>query len=182
MFHSSYRKDLKFLVASIATFVLTVAGAVWFYHLVSLQLTEYTEQVQLLVDAEAVDQTTAALANDLEASVTERAELENYILDVVQIAQFLETVERYAAQKNLTIASNSLRTQEPDTVDASAVATVAVPYVLQGERSAVIEFLELMETLPYHSQIQSVRLRSTGANATELEADVTVVISYLNND
>ena len=171
--------NIQVLIAALLLCIGVVVGGVFFQQHLSSALTQFADQQQLLADAAETERIADALEIELQASAEEREELDSYFLNVVQIAQFLESVEQYAEQNGLLLDSQELRTQ---TVDESEVARVTIPYEVQGDRPAVIRFIELMETLPYHSQLDAVQVERVSPDVPLVRAFVTVTISYVEHD
>ena len=172
-----FSTNIQILALAVIVFLAMVVGATWFFLHLNETAQTYQAQVQLIADTNERERTRDQLEMILLTSAEERAELEEYFLDVVQIAQFLELVEGYAADRSLVIESRDLYTTPPDDLN---IATVRIPYEVYGPRPAVTDFIEMMETLPYHSDMQSLRTRAepNGRMAAELE----ISISYITYD
>ncbi len=169
--------NIQIFAASFAVCAAVTAGALYFwFHLVEIGDT-YTAQVQLVADTKEQERVVGTLEDTLTASEADRAALEDYFLDVVQVAQFLETVEQFAEQQRIIMSSNDLYTTEPNDLD---IATVHIPYEVHGPPDAVQRFVEMMETLPYHSELRSLRIRYERDD--RMAAELEVAISYITYD
>lgn len=175
----SISSNVQIVIGAAVLSIGAVAGGVLFQQHLTGTITEYTEQLQLLADAAETERIAGTLERELEESAEEREDLDSYFLDVVQIAQFLESVEQYADQTGLILDSQELRTTEPGEFN---VASVSIPYEVQGDRAAVIRFIEMMETLPYHSHLDTVEVERVNPDVSLVRAFVTVTISYVEHD
>lgn len=179
MKNHSTRINIQILVASFAMFATAVVGATAFYLHFAATVAAYTEQEQLIADTEEKERAAAELRQVLEDSSEERAALDEYFLDVVQVAEFLEMVEQFAADNGIVMDSQELRTTD---ANDHGIAMVRVPYEIQGSDQAVTRFLEMMETLPYQSEVRSVHIQRADTPDGGSRALIEVAISYIDHD
>ncbi len=165
-----------FLLSFVA-FILTVVGLVWVAYLIQQKGVQYETELALVASADQQAQLAQSLQQQLQATEAERQQLETYFLDVVQVAQFLEQIETYARANNLRLRSTSLNEVTESVSATTQLMRVRIPYEVSGSRFAVMRFINLLETLPYHSDIQRLRLRSATNDAEQVTAEIELLIS-----
>lgn len=173
MFHIT-KHTLHIFAIAILFFVVAVGVTIGTHNLLGTAIQEYKQQLQLLANADERERTFFNLSRTLAESEVERAQLNTYFLDVVEIAQFLEMVESHARQSGLSLSSRTLSASDPDQY---GVRQVRIPYSVTGQHDQVRAFIELLETLPYHSWLERIALEQVQDNRYSAEVEV-VVSSY----
>ena len=167
------------LIATVVFFVVAGGGAAAWLLLLD-KGSEYHEKLQLAANVSEREQSVQELFTLIDDTQAERTELESYFLDVVQIAQLLEQIEQYANNNDLILSSQQL--QQITTTDNSDIAQVRIPYEVEGSRSQVLAFVELLEALPYHGFMERLDIRTSDNNPAQVSADVVIVVSYRQYD
>ena len=164
-----------------ATVLCIGMGVICAYSYYSLQAkeTEYRNKLQLVADySTQVDQATEAEVL-LDRTESARLQLDNYFLTIIKIAEFLETVEQYARENKLEITSHSIETE---VTAVEGISVVEIPFSVHGPEVLVVDFVELLETIPYHSYVDSLQIQSDLVDPTLAQAEIVLRVSYLEND
>lgn len=167
----------KFIL-SLTVFVLLAGLLIFSYmNLRSLEA-EYQNKLELIANYSESRETVKKAEEMLLDTEEDREKINEYFLTVIKMAQFLETVEQYAIKHSLELTSHSIETNE---TDVEGVAQVTVPFSLRGSRSEIHNFITLMETIPYHGYVESVRVEKDLVDPRIFSAEVVVNISYIES-
>lgn len=139
---------------------------------------QYAHELQMVANADQVQLQAKRISSVLESSATARDSLDDYFLDTIQIAQFLEQIEAFSARTNLELESGTLSSSEPN---EWGLATVDIPYEITGATDEVLEFVQILESLPYHSSVQSIQMSRSRASDT-IQIRAVLRISYLQHE
>ncbi len=139
-------------------------GAFWY---VAKQGDVLQERAQAVADNATQAQTYQALERLLEESVDERNQLQTYILNESATIDFLSDIETIAAQSGVVITTDTLTVTEATNFD-----TLLVQFTLEGETSDVAAVIQILETLPYKSHVDSLTI----ATRPDEEPPVTAVV------
>lgn len=167
----------KFIL-SLSVFIFS-AGLLIFVYFNFLSLEEeYQNKLELIANYSESRETAIKAEQMLVDTKEDREKVDEYFLTVIKMAQFLETTEEYAAKHSLELTSHSIETSE---TDVDGVAQVTVPFSVRGSRSAIYNFVTLMETIPYHGYVESVRIEKDLIEPGIFSAEVVVNISYIES-
>jgi len=141
-------------------------------------ITAESEDLSAQVAAIEIDQSQQAAFSRLQKLVTEteleRGQLRSYYLSSQgDSIDFLNYIEQLAADRGIT-----LETINPTEVERENKQTyLSVGYAINGSLSQVESFVQLLETIPYVSQLISVKLqKQTGVL---WQADVMIDVAVL---
>ena len=168
-----------FFIASLV-FLAMFSVAIFMWHAVNEKGLRYEEKLELAASVSERQTDVQRLYRLLAETADERDRIESYFFDVVEIATFLERIERYATQNQLLLESNQL--QELVSEEGQEVRQIRIPYQVEGERVAVLEFMSLLETIPYHGWLEQMQIRTAHNDPGYLTASVTIVVSYIQHD
>ena len=167
---------MRFFIIAFVFFLAAISSFVFSLKLLSDMGKEYADSLQLIANIDEQTRELSRIDSIIASSAEDRSRLEGYFLDVVQVAQFLETIEQYAIRNNLSLDSASISEISPSN-ESTDPARVRIPYEVTGDRTAVLQFITLLETLPYHSELQRLRIRQSSGSSL-VSAEVDVIISY----
>lgn len=176
------KSAMKTFVAAIAVFVISVSAAVLMWlHLIN-QGTMYHEQLTLAANLNERDLSTQAFLDIVAETKEQRASIESAFLDVVDIAVFLEQVEQYAKQNELLLQSDQLQELSTENVASDYISQVRIPFRLEGTRTAALDFVRLLELVPYHGYVERFQIQSSASSPGQVTATVVMVLSYKQYD
>lgn len=170
----------KMLLISSASFLCLVGTASWFGLMLLEKVAVYQDQLALAAAVEEREVAVQALYQLVAETRTEREALTASFLGVVEIAIFLEQIEQYARTNQLILQSGQL--QEVAFPETDLISQVRIPFTVEGTRSDVVRFVELLETVPYHGQMEQLHLQTTSANQNLVSANLVIVLSYREYD
>lgn len=173
------KKTRNIFIIAWGVFLMSGVLSVYSYNSLREKEEEYKATLQLLADYSTQAEQAAEADLLLQNTELARSTLDDYFLSVIQIAYFLETVEQYAQANGLEIVSHTIDTEETET---EGISIVQIPFSVYGLDSSVIRFVELLETIPYHGYIHSLRIDSDIDNPSLSQAEILVRVSYLEND
>ena len=174
------RQASRTLFISSLVFLIGVGAAGWMWSSVTELSNTYHEQLQLAANVAERESASQQLYTLVAETADERAAIESYFLDVVEIASFLEQVEQYAANNGLLLESDRL--QELPLEDDERIVQVQIPYSVEGTRTDVLQFVELLETVPYHGHMQRMELETLGHDEGRVFASEVIRLSYMQYD
>jgi Tfp pilus assembly protein PilO len=137
-----------------------------------------SEDLSVQVAAIEVDQSQQAAFTRLQKLVAEteveRDQVRSYYLaSQSDSIDFLNYIEQLAADRGIT-----LETRSPTEVERENKQTyLSVGYVINGSLTQVENFIQLMETIPYVSQLVSVKLQKQ--SGVLWQADVMIDVAVL---
>ena len=178
--HIASQSAIKVGIVAMVVFITTSALAGWMWLYISEQGNLYHEQLQLAAAVTEREATAQALYQVVYDTTEQRAAIESYFLDVVEIAVFLEQIERYAEANQLILESDQL--QEISADEVSDLSQIRIPYQLEGSRDQIIRFINLLETVPYHGYLERMQIISSRSNPDVASATVVIVLSYKRYD
>ena len=95
----------------------------------------------------------------IDATAADRAKLTSYFLSEKETITFIADVEALAATLGVTVETTGLDIVRP----ADNPAGLKISFAVSGTRTEVLQFMEAMENIPYHSTISTMRIgRETG--------------------
>lgn len=167
-----------FLGITALIFLGVVAGFVYSYlELVALER-KYEAQLQLVANNAVQAQQADRLQQTLDQSTTDREKLDSYFLNVREVADLLAETEQY--MQHIAVAGE-VGSITPQPANDIGIATVAIPYSVAGTRTQVLQLLQFLETLPYHSAVTEFAMNGN-PSSSRVEAQITVAVSYIEHD
>lgn len=163
----------------ILAFVLIVLGGAVFGFMF-LQTTNQgmtlESQVEALAAQRAQESNFIRLQRLTEDTVAERAELSGYFLEKEgDSIDFLSHVERLAPEAGVTLQTNNLESISSQNNES----WISVSFSISGSERRVRTFIEVMENLPYVSQIDSIDLTARSQSEWQVQLSMRVrVLAY----
>lgn len=153
----------------------TIIGVVLagFWYLLERQGETLREQMQAIADREASDAKSQELRELVAATLAQREELQEYILqDDGETIALLSELDRIADSFFVELV-----TQKLDVVETKEEFNVLqLSYHLEGSEEAVEQMILLFETLPYHGHLTEVSMTRPAAEDEEQEVRASVAM------
>lgn len=156
------RKTKIIGVASLVS--VLVSGAVLgglFFILIGKEA-DYYAQVEMRAEGRATDRQLAALVTLAENSRESRAALDQYVLPADAVITFLALIESLAREQALGIETRSIAIDPLNSRFETVLLTIAV----DGAYEDVTHMLDLLESLPYQSDVYRVSINNNGREST----------------
>ena len=167
------QKTKRVALISGVLFLVVCAVVAWSVRVIIVESRVLSEQVAALEVDRSQQSALSRLQKLTQDTAPEREELRSYFLaSQSDSIDFLNYVETLANNRGL-----SLVTIDPKEIKLANETFLAVGYELEGSLGQVESFIELLEAIPYVSQLQSVRLRQQ--SAVLWQADVTIAVRVL---
>lgn len=167
-------KTKKIAVAAGVALVVTisvVAVGVWF---VIQQSELLADQVETLALDQAQEDAFVRLERKVQETKVERQTLEsNFLVSESDSIGFLEYVENLANDHGVVVVTSS-----PTRIEQDGQDFISVGYQTTGTLMQLESFIELLEVIPFISQLQSVQLRKQ--TDTQWEASIQINVTLLN--
>lgn len=117
------------------------------------------------------------LVAQLEATQTQRDELQTFVLDKDATVQFLTLLETIAAEQSVELTTDNLNLVE---VAAAPYNQLQIQFNVTGLDDGVLQFVRLLELLPYHSSLASLSFNRAATERSDnflMRANGTLFIS-----
>lgn len=151
------KKSIVILISAAVYLTMASAIMVWFLYTIAASGNELQKRVTLIATENAKVQSHTELMRLIDATRVQRETLASYLLKEDTTSDFLTSIELAGANIGVTLTTQSLKVvpQEGET------DVLAVEFVIAGSERAVEQMLSVIESLPYHSQVQSLTLTKT---------------------
>ncbi len=160
-------------VLLVAAIVLTIMGI----RTIIAESEELSEQIEAIAVDQSQQVAFTRLQKLMQETADDRSELQSYYLSSQSDSiDFLNYIEQLAADRGVAI-----ETRNPTEVERETGGTyLSVGYTISGGLTQVESFIQLLETIPYVSELTSVRL--VRQSPVVWEADVMIDVAVLSYD
>jgi len=126
---------------------------------------ELEDRVQVIANQLVLEQVFNDLADLVETTEDTRTELDSYLLSEADTIEFLAEIERVGVEQGVSLDTSALTV-----VGEGDDAELSIRFEITGSEPLVLRMIRILETLPYQSQLNTLRLTV----AEETTADVTL--------
>jgi len=171
---SSKTKKIFFITLGIA--IAAVCAFVLFFLEIRSEALRLEEQVKILTENNTKESAFVRLKRLAQETEDERALLaSSFFSSEGDSISFLGEVETLATSLGLSFETVSLDKIE----DKEKGKFVKISFVYEGKKETVIKFSKLLEVAPYHSRVESLRLRKEGNGNWTAELSMQIMINSL---
>ena len=157
------RRATQYAIGSLLFFFAGVAVAAFSFYQISQEGELLERRMEVIGKNKLMQHRHTELLSMLKKQETEHEELASHLLTKEGTIHFLSEIETLARNSNLTFTTNSL---EVKPLPNPAFETIDLKLQAEGERADIVAFLTVLETLPYFSRINDLKLvaakRATG--------------------
>lgn len=164
---------IVFIVSSVLALVAGSSLTALVY-IIDKDANALAEQSAALALREAEEKERLDTARLLEDTLEERTELKTHVLTESSIITFITDLETIAAQQALEFTTQTIT---PAVTPDPLFDQLTIEFSFTGKQEQVVFLLELLESLPYHSTIQTVSVREI--NPEQSSANVSLVVTTL---
>lgn len=151
--------------------LLSVVGLWWMSTQVSSVGKTLKSEVKVVADRLAQEQKYAELVDLVNETETVRNELETYILTEEETIDFLAQIEQIGIDQGVDLETLSLNVVEK----SGMFDELVVNFSVSGNELLVLKMIDVLESLPYHSQIESLDIeRRTELNEALMRVRLSV--------
>lgn len=114
-----------------------------------------------------------------DSTSSDRQLLSSYFLQESDTISFITNIEASAAKLNINLNTNELSIV-PSSVDAAGVtapALLLVGFESKGSEAAILEFISVLENIPYYKKITELSLVKEDANIWKLSSKLQLTLS-----
>ena len=170
-------KTKQTLIIAVVTLVVTAGLCLFLFNEIRTQTLVIEEKVAVMSENNAKE----AAFNHLNKLVKDTKEERERIADVFlhdesESIRFLNEIETLAPTFGLTFKTDAL---EKNKDEKSKEEYIKMAFSYSGAKEAVLKFTELIETIPYHSQVDALSLRETSAGNFEGKISIRITIQSL---
>ena len=170
------RKTLIIAILATTYLLVAVAGVAWMLYEVSGSGSALKERVAAIADKNAKVKAYTELSQLMEDTQGERTELQQYVLTESQTSRFLTDVEALGKKLGVDLATLSLEVDEKK----DAFSSLLISFSVEGNEEQVKRMLKVLESLPYHSTVQSLSF-SREQNGS-VKSTIALSLTLLNYD
>ncbi len=184
-----------YIIGAIACiYVFTaVACLAWVLHEVSVSGLLLKDRISVIETNSAKEKANKELTNLLESTKTEREGIDAYLLTEDTTSNFLTDLENIAKAQGVVLTTNSLEVVKPvkkviststatSTADAVDVQQnplfqqLAISFAVEGNESGVKKMLQIIENIPYQSQVTAFSLNRQSVGSAKGIISVTITL------
>ena len=159
-----------FMACTYAVVAFLIAGSVFYF--AYTKGNELENRVQTIVNASVKLKVYKELWVQYEASAPERALLAEFALTEDEVGTFLTEIEKIGITKGVLITTNSLKIdKKPDTPDK-----LLIQFALEGDMFKIKQMIELFETVPYHSLINTLIFATEENGLVKATVDLSITL------
>ncbi len=127
-----------------------------------------------IAEQRAKEQAARSVSQLIDETAPTRTELASFFLAEKDTITFIAEIEKLAVEKGVV-----LRTTGLDLRPASETTPVELQtqFTVVGSRSAIVDFMQALETLPYHSRLPKWGIFSRDGKTFESSIDIFVTIT-----
>lgn len=152
--------------------VVAIASVWWVSHSITKAGLTLQEYVQVIADELAQEQTYNELQKLVGDTEVERNQLADHVLTKSETISFLADIEELGKRRGVELVTNSLEEKQ----GAGDFDYLQINFSVAGDQQLVEEMITVLETLPYHSNLQSLQLTNSNNDGTA-QLGVTLLVS-----
>ena len=161
----------KLFVFSLFLLLFTAAAALYICITLESEGKKLVERLQAVRDHEILARQHAEFNRQLENTKEERTALENYVLAGESgTVDLLSSFDEISSNLGVELDTKELAVAE----QSDDFHELSVTLSVEGGEAEVMQFLKLLETLPYHSQVSNF---AAERQAGQLELNLAIVVS-----
>ena len=160
-------------IISLIFFVVSVGVLSWFVYQIIYAGDQLTQRVEAIAVMNANLKTNAELEVLIEETKEERMTLADLILTEQGTSVFLTEIEGVAQQIGVELSTRSLDVIERE---EETYNVLSLQLQIEGAHQQVLRMLEILEVLPYHSSMQTLRIIQEEGKQTQAEVGLMVTL------
>lgn len=162
-------------IIAIVLFAVMVVVVVLGVRTITAESYQLSEQVTAIAVDQSQQTAYARLQKLVQETTDQRSELRSYYLSSQSDSiDFLNFIERLAGERGL-----ELETRSPTQIERDNGQTyLSVGYAIAGSLTQIEQFIALLESIPYVSELVSIRLQRQ--SGVRWQADVRIDVAVLN--
>jgi len=163
-----------YIISIIALIFLCVAATAlgWFLYTVSASGVELTQKMELIADRNAKVKMHTELSRLIERTQTARTQLSRYVLTEDNTSSFLTSIEQTGRAVGVELITRSLQVVPQE----GKFDSLMIEFTVEGRSDAVRAMLLVFESLPYHSQVETLTLIKEDADRVSAEVGLKVTL------
>lgn len=168
------RHKTKFTFSVALVYLLVASLTLW---LISSQVTKAGEtlesRVAVIANKLAQEQKYSELVELVEKSIPTREALDEFVLTEDKTIDFLAEIESIGKRQGVTFETSALEVVE----QPGLFNILVIRFVVTGNEARVFKMLEILETLPYHSELRDLSLDNSSDGDSQSVMNVTLAVS-----
>lgn len=173
------KRTKTILVVSVLLFLSSAVLCLGLWYFTVSAGEELRGQAATVAAFRAEEQAVGNLARLVEDTALERGELLSYVLVKDDVPTFITKLEGYASEQGVLVETSNLRER-----DGEVFNELLLTLEMSGSKKALVQFYQILESLPYHSYVSSLSLTrvfnaNTGAATWESSVELTVTLTGL---
>lgn len=174
-----FSRTTQYVIISLLFFGVSVAVSFFTYYYVDKEGSSLQSQMEILSKNRQLQERYHSLEVMVQESQAEYAELASYFLTENNTIIFLSEIETLASTMGLELITDALKV---DPLPNPKYQGITLQLRISGAHDQVLDFLEIVETLPYYSRIEALTLEREGGDAENWIAAVTLLVGLHTYD
>ncbi len=164
----------KLLVVISLLYMLLAVFALWFmFYQVNLAGGELKQQSDMIASTLAQEKKIGDLNKLLKSTTDTRETLESFVLTESKTIDFLAQVEKIGSDRGVEVKTTTLEVTD----EKNEFPTLTVRFAISGEEAAVTSMVGIFESLPYHSELRSLRMDRDVDDPSLVTMNIALAIS-----
>jgi len=167
------KKTKQTFIISIITAILSLGACLFLLFQIQAQGLSLENNVNVLNENTDKEIAYTNINKKIKETEKERQDIVDIFLhDEDEGLDFVNEIEILAPSLGLSLETKGLGSLENE---EGGVEAVIISFVYSGKKSSVIAFSKLMETIPYHSSVESLSLKKL--NTDDFEGQITMFVT-----
>ena len=174
------KKSQTFVILASSCFLMVAGGFVSMWYIVSRLGVHFDVAKQAITEHTAKEASYNKVQSLLQSTKDDRALISSFFIKEKDIISFITDLEKNAAQVGVKLTTNQLATVASST-DASGVAVPPVLLIgvsFSGSRQDTLNFVALLENIPYQKTITDVSLSNADASTWKADVKFELILQY----
>ncbi len=169
----AFSKTTRYLTLSLLFFAVSLSAALFSFYYVDKEGKELESKMEIVSKHRQLEERYRSLEVMVDESRAEYDELGSYLLTENNTINFLSEVETLAGSMGLTLITDALKA---DPLPNPKYQGITLQLRITGQYEPVLDFLKILETLPYYSRIDALSLEREGRTGETWTAAVTLLV------
>ncbi len=165
----------KIFFSSVLVTIAVVVVAVFVFTELFDRTASYQENLRLVADGVERQKDVDRVQKIITDSEEERLQLLDYSLTNTEVANFLETLEQFANRNTIDLGIGRLEVVEDE---RTHIEMLRIPFQLVGSEEIILEFLHLVESVPYFSYVENFSMNTSAQSAPLFSASLELRVKY----
>ncbi len=174
------KKSQTYLALAMVTFIVVAGIFLSMWYAVSKQGVHFNEAKRAIAEYAAKEASYTKVQGLLASTEKDRTLINSYFIEEKNIISFISDMEQNAARLGVKLNTNEL-VSVPEGVDTAGVvipAVLVIGFDFIGSKSAVQQFIALLENVPYQNTMTELSFASVDATTWKADSTLKLTLRY----